>query len=125
MSHPDDRRYTDSHEWIQDAGDGTFLVGISDHAQAELGDLVFVEQPAVEDTFTSGEVVCVVESTKTAADVYCPCDCQVVAVNEALADAPELVNQDPHERGWLYRFRPTGAFSLAACKSAAAYEAAL
>lgn len=111
MQHPDDRRYTQSHEWVQRQDDGSFRVGITEHAQDELGDLVFVEQPDVDARFALGETVVVIESVKAAADVYCPCACTVTAVNEGLAEHPERVNDDPHGAGWLYAFTPSGDFA--------------
>lgn len=100
---PADLRYTKSHEWVRVESDGTMTIGISDHAQAELGDLVFVEVPDVDRELKAGEACAVVESVKAASDVYAPLAGTVVAVNEKLADAPELLNEDPYGEGWLFR----------------------
>ncbi len=96
---PEDRKYARSHEWAREQADGTVEVGISDHAQQSLGDLVFVEVPEVGRTLQQGEACAVVESVKAASDVYAPVAGTVVAVNQALAQAPELVNQDPYGGG--------------------------
>jgi glycine cleavage system H protein len=125
MSHPDDRRYTASHEWVQATDDGAFRMGISDHAQDELGDLVFVDLPEVGTSFAAGDGLAVVESVKAAADVYAPCDCEVVAINEQLAEQPELVNNQPHGDGWLLCFKPSGDFDASSLQVAAAYDASL
>lgn len=103
---PTELRYTKSHEWIRLNDDGTLTVGITDHAQHLLGDLVFVETPEVEDTFSAGDDCAVVESVKAASDVYCPVDGEVVEANEALADAPETINNDPFGDGWIFTLRP-------------------
>lgn len=100
---PADLRYTKSHEWVRVESDGTMTVGITDHAQAELGDLVFVEVPDVDRELEAGEACAVVESVKAASDVYAPIAGTVVAVNDKLADAPETLNDDPYGEGWLFR----------------------
>jgi glycine cleavage system H protein len=105
---PADLKYTRSHEWLRAQADGTFEMGISDHAQHALGDLVFVELPEVGRTLAAGEACAVVESVKAASDVYAPIAGTVVAVNEALASAPELINQDAYGGGWLLRIKPSG-----------------
>lgn len=102
---PGDLKYTKSHEWIRVEDDGTVVVGITDHAQAALGDLVFVETPEVGATFDAGEGCAVVESVKAASDVYSPVAGEVVDANGDLADTPELVNQDPYGDGWIMRLR--------------------
>ena len=109
---PSELRYTKSHEWVARNDDGTLTVGITEHAQHLLGDLVFVEVPEAESTFAAGEDCAVVESVKAASDVYCPIDGEVVAGNEALADAPETINNDPYGDGWIFKIRPEddGAF---------------
>ncbi len=107
MSHiPDELKYTESHEWVREEDDGTLTVGITDHAQELLGDLVYVELPEVGRTLDAREEFGVVESVKAASDVYSPVNAEVVAVNEALADAPERINEDPYGEGWLVRLRP-------------------
>ena len=103
---PTELRYTKSHEGIRLNDDGTLTIGITDHAQHLLGDLVFVETPEVEDTFSAGDDCAVVESVKAASDVYCPVDGEVVEANEALADAPEIINNDPFGDGWIFTLRP-------------------
>ncbi|ANX04842.1 glycine cleavage system protein GcvH [Immundisolibacter cernigliae] len=100
---PDTLRYTQTHEWLRQEADGSITVGITDHAQAQLGDLVYVELPAVGKALTAGDACAVVESVKAAADVYAPLTGTVLAFNDALASAPELVNQDPYGEGWLLR----------------------
>ena len=97
--------YTKTHEWIQKNADGTITVGITDHAQDQLGDMVFIEVPEVDSEFTAGEEISVVESVKAASDVYTPVAGQVVAINEQLADAPELVNTSPYDEGWIFKLR--------------------
>jgi len=102
---PADLKYARSHEWLRTLADGVVEMGISDHAQQALGDLVFVEVPAVGRTLQQGEACAVVESVKAASDVYAPVAGTVVAVNEALAQAPELINQDPYAGGWILRLK--------------------
>lgn len=106
---PDTLRYTRSHEWLRQEADGSITVGITDHAQAQLGDLVYVELPTVGDALEAGAACAVVESVKAAADVYAPLGGTVAAVNAALSDAPEQVNQDPYGDGWLLRLSPGAA----------------
>jgi len=102
---PDDRRYLESHEWATTGGD-TVRIGVSDFAQDELGDVVFVELPDVGDEIAAGEAFGVVESIKAVSDLYAPVTGEVVAVNEALFDRPELVNEDPYGDGWLLEVDP-------------------
>lgn len=102
---PNDLKYTKSHEWIQTNEDGTITVGITDHAQELLGDLVYVEVPEVELVVAAEQACVVVESVKAASDVYAPVAGSVTAVNEALEDAPELVNSDPYGEGWIYKLK--------------------
>ncbi len=104
---PEDRKYTETHEWLRELDDGTIELGVTDHAQAALGDLVYVELPEAGGELATGEGCAVLESTKAASDVYSPVDGEVAAVNEALNDRPELVNQDPWGEGWLLRIRAT------------------
>lgn len=104
---PADLRYTESHEWVRANDDGTVTVGITDHAQRLLGDLVFVEIPEVGRVVSAAEGCAVVESVKAASDVYSPLDGVIVEVNEALADNPELINQDPYGEGWILRIKIT------------------
>jgi glycine cleavage system H protein len=120
---PKDRKYARSHEWAREQADGTVEVGISDHAQQSLGDLVFVEVPEVGRTLQQGEACAVVESVKAASDVYAPVAGTVVAVNPALAQAPELVNQDPYGGGWIMRLKPSAALAAADLLDADGYAA--
>ncbi len=102
---PANLRYANSHEWVQDNGDGTVTIGISDHAQQALGDVVFVELPEVGRTLTLKEEFGVVESVKAASDLYAPVAGDIIAVNEALEDAPETLNEAPYEGGWILKVR--------------------
>lgn len=106
MSIPNELRYTSDHEWVREDDDGTVVVGITDHAQTALGDLVFVELPELDSELAPGDACAVVESVKAASDVYTPLAGTVVATNPELEDAPERVNDDPYGAGWLYRLRP-------------------
>lgn len=123
MSSPSDLRYTDTHEWVRDNGDGTVTVGITDHAQEALGELVYAELPQAGRQVTRGEAVAVVESTKAASDVYAPLDGEVIAANDTLADAPQTVNEAPFAQGWLFRLKPSDAAALGTLMSAADYDA--
>jgi glycine cleavage system H protein len=120
MNVPGDLKYTDSHEWIRNETDGTVTIGITDHAQSALGDLVFVELPAVGRKLAAGEACAVVESVKAASDVYAPLAGDVVAINDAVTGSPELVNQDAYT-AWLFRMRPSDTNALASLLDAAAY----
>lgn len=104
---PDDLRYTKTHEWVRVEEDGSVTVGITDHAQQQLGDLVYVELPDSGRTTLNGEEIAVVESVKAASDIYSPIGGDVSEVNERLADTPELVNSDPYGDGWLFRLTPS------------------
>lgn len=106
---PNDLHYTKTHEWIKIEADGTWLVGITDHAQHLLGDLVYVQLPTVGRDIDAGAEICVVESVKAAADVYSPAQGKVIAVNEILVKQPELINQEPYGQGWLFRLQPIDA----------------
>jgi glycine cleavage system H protein len=106
---PADLKYTKSHEWVRDEGDGTFVVGITDHAQELLGDMVYVEVPEAGSELTAEEACAVVESVKAASDVYAPLNGEVIEGNEALADSPELVNSNPYDEGWLFKMSPEGS----------------
>ena len=112
--------FTEDHEWIR-VESGVATVGITDYAQEQLGDLVFVEGPTVGKTIDAGAACAVVESVKAASDVYAPVGGVVVAVNDLLDGTPELVNSDPYGKGWLFRVRPTGADALDALLDADAY----
>jgi glycine cleavage system H protein len=119
---PDGLRYTEDHEWLRQE-DGDAVIGITAYAADELGDVVFVELPAVGRTFAAREVFGVIESVKTASDLFCPIAGEVVAVNEALNGGPELVNSDPYGQGWMIRLRPTDPSAAEAILDAAAYRA--
>ena len=109
---PDDLRYTKTHEWVRVEEDGAVTVGITDHAQQQLGDLVYVELPDSGRTTSSGEEIAVVESVKAASDIYSPIGGEVSEVNERLADTPELVNSDPYGDGWLFRLTPSDSAEI-------------
>lgn len=116
---PTELRYTESHEWVRINNDGSITVGITDHAQRLLGDLVFVEIPEIGRVVTAAEGCAVVESVKAASDVYSPVDGVVVEVNEALAENPELINEEPYGQGWILRIETTA--TLDTLLDAAAY----
>jgi len=118
---PSDLRYTKSHEWVRAAAGGTVDVGITDHAQGALGDLVFAEVPEIGRTFKAGEAAAVVESVKAASDVYSPLPGKVIAANSELSSRPELLNEDPYGKGWLFRLETSA--DLNTLLSAADYEA--
>jgi glycine cleavage system H protein len=118
---PSNLKYLESHEWARAESDGTITVGISDHAQEALGDLVFVEVPEVGRTLTKGAAAAVVESVKAASDVYSPVSGTVTEKNEALNGAPELVNEDPYGKGWLFKLKPSNTGELSQLLDAAAY----
>jgi glycine cleavage system H protein len=120
---PETLKYTESHEWVQDNRDGTVTVGITDHAQELLGDLVFVELPEVGTIYEAGAECAVVESVKAASDVYAPVAGEVVAVNETLAGAPETINQEPYQSGWLFKLVLADGASLDGLLTAADYAA--
>jgi len=120
---PEDLRYTRTHEWVRADEDGLYTIGITDHAQEQLGDLVFVELPEIGRHCEADEACMVVESVKAASDVYSPVAGEVVEVNEALADSPELVNKDPYGEGWMIRIRPDDPKALEGLMDAEAYRA--
>jgi glycine cleavage system H protein len=111
LSVPEDLQYTKSHEWVRTEGD-TATIGITDHAQDELGDVVFVELPGEGDTFGAGESFGTVESVKAVSDLYAPVGGEVVEVNSALEDAPEKINEDPYGEGWIVKLRTTDTADL-------------
>jgi len=118
---PSDLRYTKSHEWVRTGEKGAVEIGISEHAQSALGDLVFVEVPEVGRAVKAGDACAVVESVKAASDVYSPVSGKVIAGNAALATQPELLNQDPYGAGWLFRVQTNSPIDDAALLSAADY----
>jgi len=109
VNFPNDLHYTASHEWVRAEADGTLTVGITDLAQDSLGELVYVDLPAVGRSLAAAESCAVVESTKAASDVYSPVAGEVVAVNDALSGAPQSVNESPYESGWLFKLKPATA----------------
>ncbi|MFB6189434.1 MAG: glycine cleavage system protein GcvH [Halapricum sp.] len=117
---PADLRYVDSHEWVRER-DGTATIGITDFAQDELGDVVFVELPSVGDEVTAGEEFAVVESIKAVSDIYAPVSGEVTATNEELLDQPELINEDPYDEGWLVEVELADGSELADLLDADAY----
>lgn len=120
---PEDLHYASSHEWLRfDKAQGTGTVGISDFAQGELGDVVFVELPVAGSQVKAGQQICVVESVKTASDIYAPVSGEIVEVNSRLTDAPELINASPYEDGWLFRIRVRDAAEVEGLLSAADYQ---
>lgn len=118
---PAELKYVSSHEWIRDEGDGTLTIGVTDHAQELLGDVVFVELPEVGESFSSGDDMGVVESVKAASDLYAPLSLEVVEVNAELEDSPELVNSDCFGDGWFFRVKATDTSELAGLLDAEAY----
>lgn len=124
MNIPDNLKYTDSHQWVRMEADGTVTVGITDHAQEQLGDVVFVQHPEIGRKVAQGETCAVVESVKAASDIPAPVAGEIVAVNPAVADAPEQLNRKPYE-AWLFRMKPADAAAIATLLDAAAYSKAV
>lgn len=122
---PGDLKYLRSHEWARLEDDGNVRVGISDSAQSQLGDLVYVELPEIGDSVEQEVACAVVESVKAASDVYSPISGEVLEVNENLADSPEMVNDSPYEDGWLFLVKPTNTDEMDSLLDAQAYEEAL
>jgi len=120
---PAELKYSKSHEWVRRESDGSVTVGITDHAQDLLGDMVFVELPEPGKELQAGQECAVVESVKAASDVYSPISGEVVAVNEAISDSPELVNKEPYGEGWMMRIKPAAAADVDALMDADAYQA--
>ena len=121
MKLPQELRYTSSHEWVRREADGTVSVGITDHAQEQLGDIVFVEAPQPGRKVKAGEAVGVVESVKAASDIYAPLAGEIVAANKALGDSPEKVNEDAFA-AWMYRIKPDAPADIDKLLDAAGYE---
>jgi glycine cleavage system H protein len=109
---PSELKYTRSHEWVRLEEDGTVSVGITDHAQELLGDLVFVEAPELDTSANTGDEIAVVESVKAASDIYCPISGEITGVNESLEDTPEIINDDPYEAGWIFKLKPKDVAEL-------------
>jgi glycine cleavage system H protein len=124
MSIPADLKYTESHEWIRTEADGTLTVGITDHAQQALGDIVFLELPEAGRAVSAGDAVAVIESVKAASDIYAPVSGEIIASNSDLADTPEDVNGEPYE-SWLFKIKPAADAKLDRLIDAAAYQQAI
>ena len=119
---PADLMFTSSHEWVKDEGDDTVTIGITDHAQELLGDLVFVELPEIGDVIETGGEAGVVESVKAASDIYSPVSGEVIEINEDLVDSPELVNEQPYDNGWIYKMKLNNASEIEGLLDAEAYS---
>jgi glycine cleavage system H protein len=121
---PDNLKYVESHEWIEVLDNGNVRIGITEHAQSALGDIVFVELPE-EDSYATGDECGVVESVKTASDIYAPLNGTVVAVNDALEDAPELINENPYDDGWIFEMEVDNADDLKDLMTAEEYRTSI
>ncbi|MEK9498504.1 glycine cleavage system protein GcvH [Photorhabdus sp. P32] len=122
---PAELKYAESHEWVRAEGNGEYTVGITEHAQELLGDMVFVDLPEVGDGINLGDDCAVVESVKAASDIYAPLSGEIIAVNEALNDSPELVNSEPYNEGWLFRIKAADESELSSLLDAEGYQALL
>ncbi|MGF6190608.1 glycine cleavage system protein GcvH [Serratia sp. 2723] len=122
---PTELKYATSHEWVRDAGNGEFVVGITEHAQELLGDMVFVDLPEVGATVSAGDDCAVAESVKAASDIYAPISGEIIAVNGELESSPELVNSEPYGEGWLFRIKASDVAELDKLLDAGAYQASI
>ncbi|WP_435932545.1 glycine cleavage system protein GcvH [Moraxella bovoculi] len=122
---PSELKYVASHEWLRLESDGTITVGITDHAQDLLGDVVFVELPEVGSEVEADQEIAVVESVKAASDVYAPIAGEIVEINEELVDAPELTNEDPYGKAWFFKIKPTNPADYDGLMTADEYESSL
>ncbi len=122
---PSELRYTKSHEWVRLEEDGTVTVGITDHAQEALGDLVFVELPEVDSELSAGDACCVVESVKAASDIYMPITGEIIDTNQVLVDEPETINSSAYDDGWIFKIKPADEDDVEALMDASTYEAEL
>jgi glycine cleavage system H protein len=122
---PTELKYTASHEWVRAEGEGVYSVGITEHAQELLGDMVFIDLPEVGTSFDAGDDCAVAESVKAASDIYAPISGEIVAINDELEGAPELVNSAPYSEGWLFRIKATDEAQIAGLLDAAAYESSI
>ena len=122
---PEEMKYTASHEWVRLNDDGTVSVGITEHAQELLGDIVFVETPEVDTEFAAEEACCVVESVKAASDIYMPISGEVIDTNGELTDTPEMINSSPYDDGWIFKIKPANEDELEGLMDAQAYEDSL
>jgi glycine cleavage system H protein len=120
---PAELRYTRSHEWVREEDDGTVTVGITDHAQGLLGDLVFVELPEVGADMAADDACCVIESVKAASDVYMPISGEIIEVNELLSEEPEIINSSPFDDGWIFKIQPSAEQELDNLLDADSYQA--
>ena len=120
---PSELKYASSHEWARLEDDGTITVGITDHAQNALGDVVYVELPEIGNTYSAGEEIAVVESVKAASDIYAPLAGEVIAINEALQDSPEIINESPYDDGWFFKLQPSEVGELENLLDAEDYDA--
>lgn len=118
---PKELLYTREHEWLRDEGNGEYTVGITEHAQEALGDMVFVDLPEIGSAVSAGDDCAVVESVKAASDIYAPLSGEIIAVNNELNDAPERVNEQPYQEGWLFRIKASDTSELADLIDAAGY----
>ena len=122
---PNELKYSKEHEWLRKDADGNYTVGITEHAQELLGDMVFIDLPEVGATVTAGDDCAVAESVKAASDIYAPISGEIVAVNDALSDSPERVNSEPYGEGWIFKIKASDEAQVAALLDASAYEALL
>ncbi|MDR0806804.1 MAG: glycine cleavage system protein GcvH [Enterobacteriaceae bacterium] len=122
---PADLKYSTSHEWVREEQDGIYSVGITDHAQHLLGDMVFVELPDVGDEISVGQECAVAESVKAASDIYAPISGEIIAVNEILIDSPELINSSPYDEGWMFRIKASNVNEVSNLLDANGYLATL
>lgn len=122
MNIPGNLRYTTSHEWVRVEADGSLTIGVTDHAQEALGDIVFLELPEAGRALSAGEACAVIESVKAASDIYSPVSGEILAINEELEGSPELVNSDPYGAGWLFRIKLDDAGELANLLDAEGYQ---
>ncbi|PKH22562.1 glycine cleavage system protein H [Enterobacterales bacterium CwR94] len=109
---PDALKYSEEHEWVREESEGVYVVGITDHAQALLGDVVFVDLPEMNAVFAKGKEVGVIESVKAASDIYTPISGEVIEINDALGDSPEIVNSDPYHAGWIFKIKASDVSEL-------------
>ncbi len=122
MNVPDNLKYMESHEWVDSTGDGEVSIGVSDHAQAELTDVVYLELPAVGTTVSKGDPIAVIESVKAANDIYSPVSGEVIEINEALENEPELVNSDPFGAGWMFKIKLSDSSEFESLMTPEAYR---
>ncbi|AMH16777.1 glycine cleavage system H protein [Hafnia paralvei ATCC 29927] len=122
---PTELKYTASHEWVRAEGEGVYSVGITEHAQELLGDMVFIDLPEVGTSFDAGDDCAVAESVKAASDIYAPISGEIVSINDELEGAPELVNSAPYSEGWLFRIKASDESQIADLLDAAAYESSI